>query len=264
MATGIEALFAKKGWTPVVTGSGGIGVRTMKAGALPSDQGYISLETARTLMKPGDTPSDLMRESVPAVGGQPITQVQQAGLFPGLDEYLKRLLPSIGITEMPTEISSAALPVAVGGGGLLPAVLGAGKSLLPVAAGAAGAALLGGMVGGGGGGEYTLQSGLPFTPQEGFLGIGVAEPPQAMVAKHWVILTHANDIGNYYIYFWKLIDGRITMYNPRLQEWKIWRPKKNIVISSDPRISMINKLERTYNKVIRKLAKKSKALKLAR
>ena len=93
-------------------------------------------------------------------------------------------------------------------------------------------------------------------------GPGVPEPPRAMVAKQWVTKVYANDIGSYFVYFFKLIDGRIMSYNARLREWKIWRPKKNIVISSDPRISGIMKLERVYNKVIRRLAAKSKGLKL--
>lgn len=94
-------------------------------------------------------------------------------------------------------------------------------------------------------------------------GIGVAEPPAGMVAKQWKILTHSNTTGNYYIYFFKLLDGRIMCYNPP-KGWKIWRPKKNMVISSNPRISMIKKLDRVYWKTMRTVAKKTKMLKLAK
>ena len=257
MATGIESLFAKKGWTPVVTGSGGIGVRTMKAGSQPGDQGYISLETARTLMKPGDTPQDLMSES--GQGG--VDPRNFASMF---QAALPTTIAALGGVTGPAGLlqgGSALVPTAAAG---VPTVLKVAGALAPVAIGAGAGYLTGELMEGGVEGlapaNYLPTTTLPFTPS----GPGVPEPPQAMVAKQWVILVHANDIGNYYIYFFKLLDGRITMYNPRLQEWKIWRPKKNIVISSDPRISMINKLERTYNKVIRKLAKKSKALKLAR
>lgn len=95
-------------------------------------------------------------------------------------------------------------------------------------------------------------------------GPGVPEPPRYMVARQWNIVTHSDEHGTFRVYFFKLIDGRIMCYNPAKNEWKIWRPKKHIVISRDPRMSTIRKLERTYNSVIRKLARKSKALKLAR
>lgn len=93
-------------------------------------------------------------------------------------------------------------------------------------------------------------------------GPGVPEPAAGLVARQWKTKAFANDVGEYWVYFFRLIDGRIMCWNERRQEMKIWRPKKNIVISSDPRISSIVKLERTYNRVIRRLAKKSKALKL--
>jgi len=85
-------------------------------------------------------------------------------------------------------------------------------------------------------------------------GPGVPEPPKEMVAKQWVTLVHANDIGNYYVYFFKLIDGRIMCYNARLKEWKIWRPRKNLVISSNPRIKTLGKLN-TLNKRVEKMLK---------
>ncbi len=120
--------------------------------------------------------------------------------------------------------------------------------------GAGGGYLLGQAVGGGG--AATTVGGIPVG------GPGVAEPPANMVAKQWVILTHSNTKGNYYIYFFKLIDGRIMCYNPGTG-WKIWRPKKMIVLSPDPRMSMIRKLDKVYNRTMRTLAKKTKALKLA-
>jgi len=47
-----------------------------------------------------------------------------------------------------------------------------------------------------------------------------------------------------------LIDGQI----------KYWKPKKHIVISSNPRMSMISKLDRTHTRVVKRL-KKMKAIK---
>ena len=61
-----------------------------------------------------------------------------------------------------------------------------------------------------------------------------------------------------------LTDGRVITRSLITGEIKTHRPKKHVVISSNPRMSSIGKLERTYNRVIRKLAKKSKALKLAK
>lgn len=95
-------------------------------------------------------------------------------------------------------------------------------------------------------------------------GPGVPEPPPGMVAKQWSVAVHSNTYGTFRIFFFKLLDKRVMCYNPSTKTWKIWRPKKNIVISSDPRMSTIRKLERTYNRVIVKLARKSKALKLAK
>jgi len=61
-----------------------------------------------------------------------------------------------------------------------------------------------------------------------------------------------------------LTNGKVITRSLITGEIKTHRPKKHIVISSNPRMSSIGKLERTYNRVIRKLAKKSKALKLAK
>lgn len=88
-------------------------------------------------------------------------------------------------------------------------------------------------------------------------GPGVAEPPAAMVEKAWKVMVHKNTgpLGvltgesNWWIYFWKLRDGRVMMWDAGNNRAKIWRPKKHIVISSNPRLSQLKKLDRTYNKV---------------
>jgi len=126
-------------------------------------------------------------------------------------------------------------------------------ALLGVGVGAVGATLAGGVLGGNG---STTVDGIPVG------GPGVAEPPAGMVAKQWHMLVHSNTTGWYWIYFFKLHDGRIMCYNPPVG-WKIWRPKKMIVLSPDPRMSMIKKLDKVYNRTMRTLAKKTKALKLA-
>ncbi len=195
-------------------------------------------------------------------GAQPGAIVPE-GVIPGdISTYTKltgSMLPAVGGL-------GGAVGIAGGVAGIAnflmqnwPAI--AGVLGIGAAGGAAGAgltSLLGGLGGGGvtGGGAVTVD-GVPIS------GPGVPEPPQAMVAKQWVTLAHSNVVGNYYIYFFKLVDGRIMCYNAAKKEWKIWRPKKMIVLSPDPRMSMIRKLDRVYNRTMKRLAKKSKALKLA-
>lgn len=92
-------------------------------------------------------------------------------------------------------------------------------------------------------------------------GPGVPEPPRAMVAKQWNIVTHSATYGTFRVYFFKLIDGRIMCYNPSVKEWKIWRPKKNLVLSANPRLKDLKKLDRIYTKMtkmVRKFAPKPK------
>jgi len=96
--------------------------------------------------------------------------------------------------------------------------------------------------------------GIPFT------GPGVLEPPAQLVAKSWKTKAFANQGGEYWVYYWRLLDGRMVCLNNAKGTIKIWRPKKNVVVSSNPRMSDIKKLERLYNKVIKDMAKKSSDL----
>lgn len=91
-------------------------------------------------------------------------------------------------------------------------------------------------------------------------GGGVPEPPAALVAKAWKTKAFATTppaVGEYWVYFWRLTDGRMVSWNERKNEAKVWRPKKHIVLSSNPRMSQIRKLERTYHKTIKTMARKS-------
>ena len=145
----------------------------------------------------------------------------------------------------------------------------------PLFAGAALAAI--GQLWGGGGGEAMTMAGGEMVRGEiskgstamstGMMppvsGPGTPSPPKAMIAKYWKTKAFSHTVGEYWVHFFKLIDGRIMSWNGAKEEWKIWRPKKHVVISNNPRMSQIRKLERLYDRTIRKLAKKSKALKLA-
>jgi len=93
-------------------------------------------------------------------------------------------------------------------------------------------------------------------------GPGVAEPSNSIVKKRWETRVYSNTYGYTKINFYLLTNGIVLVYNNSSGAWTSYRPKKHIVISSNPRISQIAKLERVYTKVIKRLAKKSKALKL--
>lgn len=113
------------------------------------------------------------------------------------------------------------------------------------------------IVGGGGGGvggvvlasepELRSRSGIVDGVSVG--GPGVPEPAAQLVAKYWKTLHRSNDQGNFWVHHWILKDGRWLTFNPRKDEWQIWRPKKNIVISSNPRLSQLAKLNRVYHRV---------------
>lgn len=83
-------------------------------------------------------------------------------------------------------------------------------------------------------------------------GPGAPEPPRAMVARQWSVAVHSNTYGTFRIFFFRLIDGRMMCYNPSTKSWKVWRPKKNLVIGKTITISQakraVNKLQ-TVRKV---------------
>ena len=189
----------------------------------------------------------------------PIWQGQGLSINPDAGQEATGTPASTQYTLGGTPIVTAGVPaVGVGGiGGALSLLSKIGA--LPgwitgaAAAGAAGLAAYGGITGGGlFGTTGSMQvGGVPLG------GPGVAEPPTAMVEKAWKVMVHKNTgpLGvlsgesNWWIYFWKLRDGRVMMWDPGNNRAKIWRPKKHIVISSNPRLSQLKKLDGTYNKV---------------
>lgn len=77
----------------------------------------------------------------------------------------------------------------------------------------------------------TAINGIPILDSP--LGFGVPEPPPQMVAKSWKRMAMSNDPqkGNWWIFYWRLIDGRTVMFNPLgSTRWKVWRDYKSIVI----------------------------------
>ncbi|GAI77528.1 unnamed protein product, partial [marine sediment metagenome] len=73
-------------------------------------------------------------------------------------------------------------------------------------------------------GQLGMVDGMPVS------GPGVPEPPRQMVAKQWSVAVRSETYGTFRIFYFKLLDGRIMMYNPSVKGWKIWRPKKPIVL----------------------------------
>jgi len=133
----------------------------------------------------------------------------------------------------------------------------------PVLSGAAGL-LFGGVAGKVVGAATALASGTGASADgdQGAGGIslggpGVPEPNPALVEKSWKMMVHKNagvlgaitGESNWWIYFWKLHDGSVLMFDPGNNRTKIWRPKKHIVISSNPRLSNLKKLDKLYGKV---------------
>ena len=95
----------------------------------------------------------------------------------------------------------------------------------------------------------------------GIAGPGVPEPADGTWTKRWNIVTNSKERGTYRVYFWKMVDGYTICYNPATGGWKRWRARKNIVLSSDPRISNISRAVRATEGKLKRLAKRTKHLK---
>lgn len=72
-------------------------------------------------------------------------------------------------------------------------------------------------------GAGTSIAGIPIS------GPGVPEPPAQLVAKQWTTLVQSKTQGNFFTYYYRLLDGRILYYHP-YKGWKIWRPKKPMAV----------------------------------
>jgi hypothetical protein len=106
------------------------------------------------------------------------------------------------------------------------------------------------------GGTYV--NGVPFG------GPGVPEPPANLVSRAWKTKAFSKTAGEYWVYFWRLIDGRILCWNAAKRTAKIWRPKKPIVMYRGKiTLSQAVKTQRILDRLWRTVAKKTKALKLA-
>ena len=181
--------------------------------------------------------------------------------------------PSIPAPEPDRGYVPTALPVgtAIGAGAGITLAGAAGlvgelfPQLAPVAgvvATVAGAqALLGGEDMANGGPVATVGSIVDGVP---IGGPGVPEPPRALVARQWKIKVFSKAHGEYWQYFFKLIDGRVMCFNP-YKGWTIWKPKKPLAVMyrGKTTLSQAVKVQSYLDKLWRKVAKRTKALKMA-
>ncbi len=92
-------------------------------------------------------------------------------------------------------------------------------------------------------------------PPPGWVGPGVPEPPGYMVTKRWESRVYDKKLGYVKMNFYALSNGKVAMYHNYKKYWKIWRPKKNIVLSSNPRIKDLTKFNRAHAKMVKAVKK---------
>jgi hypothetical protein len=102
----------------------------------------------------------------------------------------------------------------------------------------------------------TVVGGVPFG------GPGVPEPPNALVSKMWKTKSFSNTVGEYWVYHWLLIDGRRASYNAAKKQFKVWKPKHNIVLGPKPRVKDLIKINRTVNRLNTRLKKQLRKAKV--
>jgi len=97
-----------------------------------------------------------------------------------------------------------------------------------------------------------------------FGGPGVPEPPASQVSKSWKTKAFSKAAGEYWVYFWKLTDGRIISWNASKRQAKMWRPKKPIVMyKGSITLSQAVRTQQMRDKMWKMVAKKTHPLKLA-
>ena len=180
--------------------------------------------------------------------------------------------PTVGPPIAPWGVPSEALPYQAAPqlrlGGINPfltaAALLGGGALISGTVGAAltglGAKTLAGAIGvgdAGGGNGMTME-------QYGIRGPGVPEPAPGTVKRQWSVAVHSNTYGTFRIFFFQMFDGYTLCYNPSTKSWKRWRPKKVIAFTrGNISLSKAVKIQGILDKLWRKAAKKTKAIKMA-
>lgn len=186
-------------------------------------EAYMDVETPGSVLQPQRPPA---RGEILKAGFDPSL------LLGGLGAAATKLLPLIGV---------GAGTAAVIGGGL--AAVGA----LTRGNGAGGGAAGGGYYGALQGSDFTFKGVL-------FQGPGVKEPHPAQIIKDWYI-----QVNNHKLHFFSLLGGRMACVDEETGKVSVWRPKKNIVLSSNPRIPQLlkaaKKIDNTFLALNRRMGK---------
>lgn len=82
-------------------------------------------------------------------------------------------------------------------------------------------------------------------------------PPDNIIAYSWVTNKYAPE--DEQIRFFRLINGKIAVRRKN-GVWKMWTPKKMIVLSSNPRLGQFNRASKKIITLSKKLDKNFKAL----
>jgi len=140
--------------------------------------------------------------------------------------------------------------------------------------GGVGGLLVGGVPGallGAGGGAISAVAQGSLTAEatgsgSGYLsGLGLPEPQPGTFSKTWTTLYERKDGKNVRVYFWLMNDGYVISYDSDTKRSKRWKPKKPVaVIMGGGKMSMQDflKADRYLDRFTRRLAKRSKRLKL--
>lgn len=162
---------------------------------------------------------------------------------------------------MTTQQVKTGIPGAIG-------AVGTGLSALGVTPGVVGTLGALGLAGygiyqafsGNGNGGSTAQMASTTMPY-GIAGPGVQEPANGTWEKRWSIACNSEKFGGTWrVYFWKMWDGYYLCHNPRTGGWKRYKPRKNIVLSSNPRLSNVQRAVTATEGKLKRLAKKTKRL----
>ncbi len=226
--------------------------------------------------RPGGQSGEVLEPVRPFISGVQPSFTGRAGRTPLAG---RTIYPQIGPSLTPGQAVTEAtgIPVAEGTAlfGLPLAALLAkfGPALLAGLGGAALGGILGG--GNGGGGDEEGEVGMPVGgptgvqfPWETPAGEGFIAPwtqqvglPSGLTGQVGAAYPGAfGGIGVAYSWstgtavFFRLMDGRIAVQRKN-GVWKIYRPKKHIVLSTNPRLSQLRKFDRAYSRLNKMVSK---------
>lgn len=91
-------------------------------------------------------------------------------------------------------------------------------------------------------------------------GPGVPEPKWG-VARQWKVKACNRDGAEWWVYYFKMLDGSMLMYNPMKKEWKTWKPRVPIVLATvKPNMKTMGKAARFIARQFEQIDKAKKRL----